>query len=116
MTMTIPERDGQGRPASTPDASRGAAATAANSVPLEERTTLREEVVGRERERFGGFKFGSAFFGWLAATGTAVILTALVAAMGAAIGIGATEEAQASLDEGDTTTIGIPAFPSTKAQ
>jgi hypothetical protein len=77
------------------------------SVPLEERSTLREEVVGREREEFGGMKFGSAFFGWLAATGTAVILTALVAATGAAIGIGVNDEGQAALDEGDATTIGI---------
>jgi amino acid transporter len=77
------------------------------SVPLEERSTLREEVVGREREEFGGIKFGSAFFGWLAATGTAVILTALVAATGAAIGLGVTDNGQASLDEGEATTIGI---------
>ncbi|WP_374945544.1 hypothetical protein [Agreia sp.] len=77
------------------------------SVPLEERSTLREEVIGREREEFGGIKFGSAFFGWLTATGTAVILTALVAATGAAIGLGATDGGQASVNEGDATTIGI---------
>ena len=29
----------------------------------------REAVVARERERFGGVKLGSAFFGWLTATG-----------------------------------------------
>lgn len=39
---------------------------------------VREEVVSRERERFGGMKFGSAFFGWLTAMGTAVLLTALL--------------------------------------
>jgi len=33
-------------------------------------------------------KFGSAFFGWLTATGTGVLLTALVAAAGAAVGLG----------------------------
>src|SRR6188472_227245 len=32
------------------------------------------EVLVRQRERFGGAKFGSAFFGWLAATGLAAIL------------------------------------------
>jgi hypothetical protein len=78
----------------------------AGSVPLEQRSTLREEVVGREKEKFGGFKFGSAFFGWLTATGTGVILTALVAATGAALGLGATENGE-NLDEADTTTIGI---------
>ena len=47
----------------------------------------RHAVVGREKERYGGIKWGSAFFGWLTATGTAVILTALLAATGAAIGV-----------------------------
>ncbi|MCS5732440.1 hypothetical protein [Herbiconiux daphne] len=84
----------------------GGSVPAGGSVPLEERSTLREEVVGREKEKFGGFKFGSAFFGWLTATGTGVILTALLAATGAAIGLGVTDNGQ-NLDEGDTTTIGI---------
>jgi hypothetical protein len=49
---------------------------------------LRHDIVAREKEQFGGFKFGSAFFGWLTATGTAVLLIALVSAIGAAIGLG----------------------------
>ncbi|WP_261167102.1 hypothetical protein [Microbacterium sp. Marseille-Q6965] len=53
-----------------------------------DRRALREEIVERERERFGGFKFGSAFFGWLAAMGTAVLLTALAAAIGAGVSWG----------------------------
>src|SRR4051794_41604789 len=44
----------------------------------------REAVVERQKERYGGIKFGSAFFGWLTATGTAVLLTALVAPAGPA--------------------------------
>ncbi|WP_370634407.1 TIGR04086 family membrane protein [Actinotalea sp. Marseille-Q4924] len=48
----------------------------------------RETVVAREREEFGGMKFGAAFFGWLTAMGTAVILTALAAAIGTALGLG----------------------------
>jgi hypothetical protein len=44
----------------------------------------RETVVAREEERFGGIKIGSAFFGWLVATGMAVLLVALVAAAGRA--------------------------------
>lgn len=47
------------------------------------RATLQEQ-----KERFGGMKFGACFFGWLTATGTAVILTALLSATGAAIGLG----------------------------
>ncbi|MCU1439171.1 MAG: hypothetical protein JWP85_168 [Rhodoglobus sp.] len=67
------------------------------------------DVVDRERERFGGFKFGSAFFGWLTATGTGVLLTALVAALGAAIGLGngVTADDAADIAEGNADTIGI---------
>ena len=61
--------------------------TAADVSP-ETGQTIRQEVVGREKEEFGGFKFGSAFFGWLTATGTAVLLTALVGGAGAALGLG----------------------------
>lgn len=44
-------------------------------------------VVAEQRVRFGGMKFGACFFGWLTATGTAVILTALLAAIGAGVGL-----------------------------
>src|SRR3954470_4427599 len=47
----------------------------------------REAVLQRQQERYGGMKFGSAFFGWLTATGTAVLLTALLAAAGTAVGV-----------------------------
>ncbi len=41
----------------------------------------------RQRDRFGGLNWGAAFFGWLVAVGMGVILTAIVAAAGAAIGL-----------------------------
>ncbi|TFD12517.1 hypothetical protein [Cryobacterium sp. TMT4-10] len=53
----------------------------------------RDPVVGRDAARFGGIQWGSAFFGWLTATGTAVILTALFAAAGAAVGLGESDSA-----------------------
>ncbi|GAC1601554.1 MAG: hypothetical protein NVS3B6_11870 [Pseudarthrobacter sp.] len=49
--------------------------------------TDRQTAVAREKEQFGGVKVGSAFFGWLAATGMAVLLTAFVAAAGTAVGL-----------------------------
>jgi hypothetical protein len=58
---------------------------------VDERRSLRDEVLSREHERFGGFKFGSAFFGWLTAMGATVLLTALVAAIGSAIGLASPE-------------------------
>lgn len=48
--------------------------------PRDPLAAIRETVVAREEERFGGIKFGSAFFGWLTATAMAVLLAALVTA------------------------------------
>lgn len=53
-------------------------------VPVAEHRAL----MAREKREYGGVKIGSAFFGWLTATGTAVLLTALVAAIGTAVGLG----------------------------
>jgi hypothetical protein len=47
----------------------------------------RRELRHRQEEEFGGIKPGAAFFGWLTATGMAVLLTALVAAVGAGVGL-----------------------------
>jgi hypothetical protein len=51
----------------------------------------------RQRDRFGGFSWGSDFFGFLAAAGLAAILAGIVAAAGAALG----------LTEGSTDKIGL---------
>jgi hypothetical protein len=59
----------------------------------------RRAVVARERTEFGGIKFGSAFFGWLTATGTAVLLTALVAGIGVAVGLGTDTDLGRAADE-----------------
>jgi hypothetical protein len=55
----------------------------------------RGSVVDREKEALGGVKVGSAFFGWLTATGMAVLLTALVTAGGAAVSLAQGDEADA---------------------
>ena len=70
---------------------------------------LRDDVLQREQERFGGFKFGAAFFGWLTATGTAVLLTALVGAIGTGIGLGsgATVDDAADAAADNAGTVGI---------
>lgn len=61
--------------------------------------TTREDVVGREKDEFGGMKFGSAFFGWLAATGMTVILASILGAITTAIGLGeGSDAAQAAED------------------
>ena len=65
----------------------------------------REEVVAREKERFGGMKFGAAFFGWLTAAGSAVLLTTAVSAAGAAIGMGILDGE--TVDSGEAEVIGV---------
>jgi len=44
-------------------------------------------VRARQREEYGGINWGAAFFGWLVAVGVAVLLTGILAAAGAAIGL-----------------------------
>src|SRR5215210_2087112 len=66
----------------------------------------RREVVARQKEEFGGMKFGSAIFGWLAATGMAVLLTALVAGAGTALGLGRNVNNTAPT-AGDVQTVGL---------
>lgn len=69
----------------------------------------RESVVGREVERYGGVKVGSAFFGWLTATGTAVLLTALAAAAGTVVALatGTTTDQVAGAASKKPATVGL---------
>jgi len=68
----------------------------------------REMAAAREREAFGGIKIGSAFFGWLAATGMAVLLTALVAAAGTAVGLATNTDVNAAVGQATSNqTVGI---------
>jgi heme/copper-type cytochrome/quinol oxidase subunit 2 len=62
----------------------------------------RKAVIDRENEAFGGVKIFCAFFGWLTATGMTVLLTALVAAAGAGVGLAsdASDIADAANDRG----------------
>ena len=73
----------------------GVGRTGRNAVVLDREARL------RQRDEFGGFNFGAAFFGWLVAIGMGVILTALVGAAGAAIGL------TNGASSGDAGTIGI---------
>jgi hypothetical protein len=60
------------------------------------------DSVAAQRARFGGIKWGAAFFGWLSANGLAVLLLALLSAAGVAIGltngVDSAEEAAAQAD------------------
>ena len=57
----------------------------------------------RQRDRFGGIRWGSAFFGLLSAIGLAAILLGIVAAAGVAIGVSQIND----VANGDAETIGL---------
>ncbi|MET4096221.1 hypothetical protein [Arthrobacter sp. UYCu712] len=75
----------------------------ARDEAVREEVPTRETVVAREKEQFGGVKIGSAFFGWLAATGTAVLLTAFVAAAGTAVGLATNTDVNVAVSGGNET-------------
>ena len=45
------------------------------------------DAVDAQRSRYGGIKWGAAFFGWLSANGLAVVLIAMLSAAGVALGL-----------------------------
>lgn len=64
-----------------------------------------DAAIAREHEAYGGVKIGAAFFGWLVAVGIGVLLTALVAATGTAIGLAT--DGQVNVDAADAETVGL---------
>ena len=92
--------------ASTPDPHDP---TPAGAVSAKSFGRDRQSVVAREKEQYGGIKIGSAFFGWLTATGTAVLLTALAAAAGTAVGVASNTDVEEAADQAtsDPSTVGL---------
>jgi hypothetical protein len=90
---------------------RETASRAASETAPRERTA---DDVGRgdpvrdtravQRDEFGGLNWGAAFFGWLVAVGIATLLTAILSAAGAAIGLTKSSPSQAA---SSADTIGI---------
>jgi hypothetical protein len=64
------------------------------------------DAVDAQRSRYGGIRWGAAFFGWLSANGLAVLLIALLSAAGVAIGL---TQGVPSTDEAtqQASTIGV---------
>jgi len=69
----------------------------------------RAQVVAAQQARFGGISWGSAFFGWLSANGTAVILVALLSAAGLAFGLSDSVSSPDRAAESATSGIGLGA-------
>lgn len=60
-----------------------------------------------QRERFGGFNFGAAFYGWIVATGIGVLLAAILGAAGTAIGLSSLNGDVSNITSDTAQTIGL---------
>ena len=69
----------------------------------------RKEVVAAQRARYGGISWGSAFFGWLCANGMAVMLIALLSALGVAFGLTSGLQDATAAAEQATSGVGLSA-------
>jgi hypothetical protein len=86
--------------------STGAGTTAATTDGAHSTRGQARDAVDAQHSRFGGIKWGAAFFGWLSANGLAVILVALLSAGGVALGL--TQGVPSTQDAtSNATTIGI---------
>ncbi len=85
-------------------ATRTRTTTRGNGAPA----PIPRDVHARQREEYGGINWGAAFFGWLVAIGVAALLTAILSAAGAAIGLTESSPSQASGQaESNAGTVGI---------
>ena len=73
-----------------------------------ERRPMTDPGVDREAQHaeYGGFNFGAAFFGWLVAIGLTALLTALLGAAGAAIGLTEVSDAEAQANAETISIVG----------
>jgi hypothetical protein len=74
--------------------------------PVGPTTDTMHHVRARQREEYGGINWGAAFFGFLVAVGVAVLLTGILAAAGAAIGLTQPSTA-AQAQSASTTTLSL---------
>jgi hypothetical protein len=85
---------------------RTAARREGAAVPAREGAAGPGVVQQRQRDEYGGFNLGAALFGWLVAVGIAVLLTALLSAAGAAIGLTSLSEGEAKSNAETISIIG----------
>lgn len=107
---TVEDREGVGRDEGREGTDRngydGRRRSDEREGPVRERTAGPAVVQQRQRDEYGGFNFGAALFGWLVAVGMAVLLTALLSAAGAAIGLTQLTEGEAKSNAATISIVG----------
>jgi hypothetical protein len=97
------------RPVSDTTTSEAPATSAAPAATAADDTAVigdQRDVVDRQKEAFGGMKLGSCFFGWLTASGTAVLLAAILTGVGAALRLSQNVETAGTTTAG-TESVGL---------
>jgi hypothetical protein len=92
-------------PATNGDGNGATATTRRDRAVADDRVVADREARIRQRDEFGGINWGAAFFGWIVAIGIGVLLTAIVSAAGAAIGL--TNNVSGGQAKSNADTIGI---------
>jgi len=87
MTGSTAPQDPSDASVSTSDRTTSFRNNAASGTGAKASKGAARDAVDAQHERFGGIKWGAAFFGWLSANGLAVLLIALISAAGVAIGL-----------------------------
>ena len=109
-TQTYPQQDAP-PPAPPAARDRDGDGYADNTVTRERDTSdgvlLDRDARLRQRDEFGGINWGAAFFGWIVAIGIGVLLTAIVSAAGAAIGLTENVNVSDSTVQANADTVGI---------
>ena len=98
MAEVTPGRSGSGSSRLRSTGATGSPGDPGEPVPGVPGGESREAIVEREKQEHGGLKVGATFFGWLTATGMAVLLTALAAAAGTAVGVATNTDADQAAD------------------
>ncbi len=81
--------------------------TAAGSDGAHATRGAAHDAIDAQHSRYGGIKWGAAFFGWLSANGLAVILVALLSAAGVALGLAqGVDSADEAATQAETLGIG----------
>jgi hypothetical protein len=81
------------------ESATGAESANVAAVPIGNGNTIRENAYAREKEEFGGIKFGSGFFGWLTALGLGIVLMAIVAGTGVVVSLGTGTSAEEATNQ-----------------